>query len=103
MVVHTEHDVRKGVAFVLVLTGGVRLINHQRRLGREDTHIVNDEVVTVIIRTHIIYAHAEVIVFFILFYREVDLVPLTGLSKVTGQIGGDIFPISTIQRTLHSE
>ena len=92
LVVHTEHDMGEGVAFVLVLTGGIRLINHQRRFGSEDTHIIDDEVITVIIRCHVIYANAEVRIFLILLNREIDLVPLVGRSQVSGQVRSDILP-----------
>ena len=94
---------RKRVAFVLVLTGGVRLINHQWRFGCEDAHIVDKEVVTIIVRRHIEYAHAEVIIVLILLYREEDLVPLIRLRNISCQVGGDIFPNVAIHRALHGE
>ena len=91
------------VIFVLVLTSCVRLINHQRRFGSEDAHVIDDKVITIIVRRHIIYAYAEVRIFLILLYREKDLIPLVGLSQVTCHIRSNIFPYNTIQRTLYSE
>ncbi len=103
LVVHTEYDVGKGVVLVVRLTSCVSLINHQRGFGSEDTHIVNDEVVTVIIGCHIHYAYAEVVVVLFLLNGEEDLVPLVSLRQITCHIGSDILPRITIHRALHGE
>ena len=103
LIVHTEHDMGERVGFVLVLAGRVRLINHQRWFGREDTHIIDDEVISIIVSRHVIYLHAEVRIFLIHLDREIDLVPLVGLRQITGHIGGNIFPCGAIQRTLYGE
>lgn len=42
LIVHTEHDMGERVGFVLVLAGRIRLINHQRWFGCEDTHIIDE-------------------------------------------------------------
>ena len=93
----------KRVGFVLVLTGRVRLINHQRRFGSEDTHVVDDEVISIIVCRHVIYLHAEVRIFLIHLDREIDLIPLVGLRQITGHIGSNILPCGAILRTLYRE
>ena len=103
LVVHAEHYVRYLVGLALFHTGGVCLICNERRLGGEDAHVVNDKVITVIVRCHIIYAYAEVFVIFLLLNREVNLIPLIGLRKVAGHVRGNIFPRGIIQGSLHTE
>ena len=97
LIVHAEHDVGQGVIIVTALTTGcVCLIDHQRRFGSEDTHIVDDEVITIIIRRHIIYAYAEVLVVLGLLNREIDLIPLILIGNLSGQVGCDIMPRASL-------
>ena len=93
----------KRVVIALVLTCRVRLIHLQRRFGGEDAHIIDDKVITVIVSRHVIDAHTEVCIFLVHLYREINLIPLVGLSKISCHIRSNIFPCGAIQRTLYSE
>ena len=47
LVVHTQDDMRREVLVCFFLTSRIGLISNQRRLGSEDTHIIDDEVISV--------------------------------------------------------
>ena len=106
LVVYTKQHMRIFLRMTIVITGRLCLICNQRRFGSEDTHIINDEVVSIKVRCHIIYTHAEVRIVasvFVVQNREIDLIPLIRRLYITCHIGGNIIPCDTIQRTLYGE
>ena len=105
LVVHTQDDMRREVLVCFFLTSRIGLISDQRRLGGEDTHIIDDKVVSVPVGRHVVDSYAEVFVVDILVKddREIDLAPLTrGLDTSRG-IRGDIHPIGSVDRSLHTK
>ena len=105
LVVHTQDDVGRCVIILAFLTCRCSLVSDQRRFGSDNTHIIDDEVVTVPVRGHVIDTHAEVDVLLRLIEDdgEEDLVPPVGRRDIACGITRNIFPFRTIRRALYRE
>ena len=105
LIVHTNDDISGGIGFVRIHTGGAGLISDQRRFGSKDTHVIDDKVVSIEVRRHVIDPHTEFVVVMFLQDREADLTPLPGRLDISRHVGRDIFPVMphSVLQTLHGE
>ena len=96
---------RRRFLFGFLLTSRIGLISNQWRLSSEDTHIIDDEVISVPVGRHVVDAYAEVLVIDILVEddREIDLAPLARRFDTSRGIRGDINPIGSVDRSLHTK
>ena len=103
LIIHTEHDVNNRVGIVLLHALGIRLISHQRRLRSKDTHIINDEVISVKVRRQVIDSYTEMGVFLGELDGEEDLIPVIGRLNRSRHIGRNILPYFSVLRALYGD